>query len=604
MNNDIYGGFDKPAFVFGNRAPMQPAQPAKKSRSLGTSLLPAAGATIAGLAAAPFTGGLSLAATIALLGGAAAVGGAAGELGAQNANKEDIDLGRIGKEGALSGAFGAGGAGLTAFKAAKAAGNAASVTDDLGRLQKAGTGLRQNVVNPKTKASAFGAAEDRAITDTVNKYVGGLTSASKYERLGPAVSKINTDISRELAKVPKKVEVTDFTKRLTTSLSDDLRFVPGDATYERELTRVLSRLNGKAVDGSLTPKALFETKKYLGNQLSGAFGKNGTDLTVPQQVRMAVWERLDDFITDLAPSVKNLTVAQSRLIQSAKGLQQSANKTAGVPLLGLKSRSLEKAIQGGQEITGRTLQKVGGVTKATAPIRSKAYAQVLPRTVLGGYAGEMNQAVEGEVLTPEQQMTLENAMMDSTGSQMGGITGGSQSANATMYPLENVLLDVQRDPKHAEYYMGLYEFISKASQGPKQKPMSAEAAKVTSNAELGLQALGDLENLISQDPGALRKTAIPGRGIASGILGRALGTQPLDAARQQVVDIIARLRTGAAITKEEAAMFNKFLPQAYDTPQVQSQKLNYLQSQFQNILTRTGGSSTDSLEEALLAASR
>lgn len=79
----------------------------KKKRSGITSWLPTIGATAAGLVAAPFTGGASLIPTLAILGGAGLVGGAAGELGAQLGNKEDINLGSIAKEGTLSGAFSA-----------------------------------------------------------------------------------------------------------------------------------------------------------------------------------------------------------------------------------------------------------------------------------------------------------------------------------------------------------------------------------------------------------------------------------------------------------------------------------------------------------------
>lgn len=152
----------------------------------------------------------------------------------------------------------------------------------------------------------------------------------------------------------------------------------------------------------------------------------------------------------------------------------------------------------------------------------------------------------------------------------------------------------------ASKFVGLASTLQKLRSAG-QKPMSAESAKVTSNAQLGLQALSDLEGVIAENPSALRNSVIPGRTVAGGVLGRALGTQELDAAKQQVVDVIARLRTGAAITNDEAARFLQFLPVAADSPEVQAQKLGYLRQQFADILQRTG-SASNSLEDALLSA--
>lgn len=204
--------------------------------------------------------------------------------------------------------------------------------------------------------------------------------------------------------------------------------------------------------------------------------------------------------------------------------------------------------------------------------------------------------------------TTTNPMMNA---DMGGLSqiDANMSTNTSPLSPENIQNSVQQILSNGGTLKDAQEFVSLAealmsiqSMGQtKQKPMSAESAKVTSNAQLGLQALDDFENIVSQNPSALRNSVVPGRTLAGGVLGRALGTQELDAARQQIVDVIARLRTGAAITNDEAARFTQFLPVAADSPGVQQQKVNYLRQQFADILGRTGsGTLPGTLEEALM----
>lgn len=175
----------------------QPA-PQKPKRSLGMTLLPAGAAIGAGLIAAPFTGGLSLAGTIAALGAAGAIGGGLGEYGAQRFSNEKEDWGKIGKEAAISGLFGAGGAALSGakgLKAAHAAGlaggafgkGAASVTagkvasgalrsKDIGRLVKAG--LITNADDSlKVVHAAFKAAPKAISQKAATKEIGKATLA-------------------------------------------------------------------------------------------------------------------------------------------------------------------------------------------------------------------------------------------------------------------------------------------------------------------------------------------------------------------------------------------------------------------------------------------
>jgi hypothetical protein len=201
-----------------------------------------------------------------------------------------------------------------------------------------------------------------------------------------------------------------------------------------------------------------------------------------------------------------------------------------------------------------------------------------------------------------ENMSLEDAMLAGQGLPTGadnmGVDPMMEQASSNPYSRENLLMDMQRDPKNADKYMDYYAQMEDIFGTKAEKPMSAEAAKSVSNAQIGLQALGDFEGAVAADPSVLTKRVIPGRGILGGALGAALGTRGADAASQQIIDVIARLRTGAAITNDEAKRFEQFIPQAGDSPQVAQQKLGYLRNQFSMVANRGGGGSP--LEEALM----
>jgi hypothetical protein len=621
--------FDKAtlAQLEANYRAMQPKQaaqkPQPKKRSLIQALLPAAGATVAGLAAAPFTGGLSLLPTLGIIGGAAAAGGAAGEFGAQKSAGEQTNVGKIAKEATLSGVLGAGGQAFTAARAAKTAGagskslvdaltdakayqgikDTAKAAKSTGRVARTVNDLKSNVINPKTQASVFGAGEDQAIVKTVDKYVQGITASQKYKNLGTAMKGISADIEKTLAPITKKTTAVDLTKRLTTNLADNINYVPGDAAYERELTRVLNKVVSFGKNGEVGAADLFKAKQYLGTQLKGAFGKSGTDLTVPQQVRMAVWENLDDAITTIAPKVKDLTNAQSYLIKAAPGLQQATKKTVGVPMFGVKSKILANGLQRGEYGLANALQRGSRVAGAVGPTMGAAAAQTVPRAIGGGY----------ELNSPTTQPITDNTMANTTiPASISNMPESYQNfADNSTNPLdpENLQSSIQTILANGGTIKDANEFVSLATALQKlqpstaaNKPLSAEAAKVVSNAQTGIQALRDFQAAIDQDPSVLSKRAIPGRGLLGGALGGALGTRGADAAAAQIVDVIARLRTGAAITNDEAKRFEAFIPQAFDPPDVRQQKINYLMKQFQMVADRGVAPSPSSLEEALLAS--
>lgn len=525
----------------------------------------------------------------------AGVGSFAGRLAENKVRDDRTDSGSLKEalgEGLISGAFAGTG---SAFKTLKAARAGLGAADDVGGfLSKAGGSLRQNVVNPKTTASVFGAADDRAITNTVNKYVKGISASGKYRNLGSAVTNISDDISRELGKVPQKTKITDLTKRITQNLSDDLRYVPGDAAYERELSRALTKLNGLAKGGTLSAGDMFKYKQYLGSQLKGAFGKNAADLTVPQQVRMAVWENMDDVIGKTAPNVKNLTVAQSRLIQSAKGLQQASNKTAGVPLLGLRSKGLESTIQGAQELTGRALQLPGRIGALGGGLGTNVKAMALSGAIRNMAAPPQEEPQDFEQMLGEDTMAA--TPMDAQ------IPMQSPAVQESPYPLANAIADIRRDPKNAKQYMQYYEFVNEAMTGPQQKPLNSTAAGTVTDLQNGIANIRGL----SQDF-ASSNANDPLLGRVRRLNPYDTGAQTLQANIARVKQVIGKALEGGVLRKEDEVKYAKILPTLNDTDEVAQRKIQAIADDLdrklylyqQNLGGGGGGQDFSSLSQAL-----
>ena len=131
------------------------------------------------------------------------------------------------------------------------------------------------------------------------------------------------------------------------------------------------------------------------------------------------------------------------------------------------------------------------------------------------------------------------------------------------------------------------------SGGTSTKPLSAESSKVISNANSGLTSLAQLRQVIGQDPSAKTKQIIPGQGMFGGAGSNALGTGSYNAAQKNILDVITRLRTGAAMTESEEKFYRGMMPQAFDDADTTNQKLNTLQDLFESIASRTGNAGND-----------
>lgn len=598
-------------------------QSQKKKRNFWLDQISTAGGILGGI------GGSFIAPIVGTAGGAAA-GGALGEAIENLIDPETGNWGNVGKEAVVSGILGGGPIKLLKGGAALATGKGVQAAS-----QTAQTPLRRVAGEKLTGAADDLAVKQFRLTPTQ------LTNFQKKfgEDAGQIIRKYgfqNVDDIASKGIEPLQQQFDEAITGITGVTKDSLK------------KNLMTRINRLSSAGPSDTKAIGGQLKKEANTLLKGFGDviDANELnTIRRQfdslvnyteraanpARYGVNKRMADAIRETLQQADRTGNLKSigRELQKLRQLDDIASRqgnlgrgslpfglgqtpgavmgaTAG-PLgaaVGMASQAAvnsnvgRRALSSGAERVGSYLLNSGARAAGQSP---RGIATRIGTAGVGSGILEQNgqslpnNASMPNTTTPSTNMPMSSSMMD-------GLYQNNQQMSSP-YTLEQALMDIQRDPANADDYMKIYEFVANATapqSGASSKPMSAEAAKTVTNAQIGLQALSDFENIVANNPGSLQRTVIPGRSVAGGVLGRALGTQSVDAARQQVIDVIARLRTGAAITNDEAARFTQFLPVAADSPDVAAQKIGYLRGQFQDILNRTSSSTPSSLEDALM----
>ena len=558
--------------------------PQKKKKSFWLDQVSTAGGILGGI-------GGSFVAPIAGTAGGAAVGSALGEA-IENAISGESLTKNVAKEAALGGVFGA-----SPIKVAKA--GIGAVTG----------GISKGVSEQATRSALQRGAQNQL------GHAWGLKTGAKVgsDVLTPQRAR---DLQHFIAKdvgVPKSANADMVAERLvnykqlTGKNIDDIIKSADRSLSPQETNQLLERVGSKI--GSLagvdtaSPIAqrltqqlgekksiseLIQFRRSLDDAVNFARNPNSPD-PITERLAKTMRGEIDTITSKLVPGLKVSNGQYSKASHALDYVLPAAKSPGGVNILNNK-------IAGGITQRGRAaVGQLGNIGKNSAPVTTTKRGIVGRLGAVGALQGAGQQAPASN--------NLEDALMEQSmyGDQAGLNGMQDQPVSGSPYSKENLMADIQRDPENAKDYIAYYASLDEIfnPQGAAQKPLSTEAAKSVSNAEIGLSALGDFQNEITRDPSVLAKRNIPGRGLLGGVLGNALGTRGADAAAGQIVDVIARLRTGAAITADEAKRFEQFIPTSGDPENVRQQKLNYLRNQFQMVAQR-GQQGGGSLEDALM----
>lgn len=578
----------------------------------------AAGGAAIGTAVAPGPGTL----VGALLGGL--LGGGGGRLAENKVRDDRWGVGEAVGEGALSGALGGLG---TGFKLAKGGINAArsvggvddvvkaakatagkNSLDRTGRsLYRATLGIDDIVAPGRTKPLTVFKADD--LVDEARKI--GLKGApgAMQRQVAVQYDALSSQLDDVLKTIPNTAPIRGKNGLFNTALKqvqDNLPLKIDNVPVKSEINRVVKELSSLGQNGQLNAAGVQAFKNKLAGRLSNAFTKlqNGQDLLAKEAVDMAFWRQADDAISRLAPAAKELTTRQSKLYGLAQGLGRMT-RTAGEPssLSQAAIRTASPGVRKAENALGRGLMNAGG-------------PRGLPSRMAGGVVGR---GIGNQFMQPgmEQPPALEDALLAQQapdqglpmqGAPVAGMMPGAQAPEASQaqqnpYSRENLLADIQRDPQNAQdyiqYYAALQEVFNPVPEEPEAgygRPSAEKYALGTS----GLQSIDTLESMLAQDPGAISRNATPGQDlpVVGGLISRATGTGEYRAIAQNIIDSIARARTGAAMRPEEEAFYTRLLPRAGDDPATIQAKIAQLKQALLPFVSYKGGG--NQLEDALL----
>lgn len=126
------------------------------------------------------------------------------------------------------------------------------------------------------------------------------------------------------------------------------------------------------------------------------------------------------------------------------------------------------------------------------------------------------------------------------------------------------------------WYPKTQEYV-KAPEGMRKTATSAEKIKQRENASSGLRALDTLEGELDKNSYALAQEALPG----------SPGARITRTAKSEIMDVLARLRTGAAIRPDEEVFYRGQLPGPLDSDETVKYKLGLFRDLFRRLALGT-----------------
>lgn len=574
------------------------AQPQKKKRNFWLDQI----STATGIAGGIGGGILGAAAGgIGAVPGAAVGGGAGSALGEAIENLIDPkggDWGNVAEEGALGAVFSAGPiklgrAGLQAAKgigksAAKEGAEVVAKEAAEGFTKRTARGLLGDAWGIRSGVKVNGKLVTPQRASDLQKFITTQVGVPKTANADMVFSKLTTfqdDAGKAISSAVKTNATPLNTSGLTSSLQSKFSKVIGANAKENPIaTDILTQIKS-----AKTPEQLWQVRRNIDDSLISFTRNPNSAIPGAEQFARSARTEINKVLNKAVPGLSSLNKGYSKALDATELVAQAARTPKGAKLPGLL---------GG--VAGPTTQRVrSGVGRAVGAIgdigRGAGSQAITPKGVIGrNLAGSLLTSGSGqEQMTPEQ--SLEEALMAQQGGMEFGGMGEPEPQEVNPYPRENLLADIKRDPANAQDYMKQYAMFQELFAAPEVKPLSGEAQKRALTAESGLRSLDQLLSTLDSDPGAFQRQALPN---PFGITARLTGTTDVRAATDNVVDVLARLRSGAAITDAEAARFARLLPQPGDSQESALKKIRNVAIELQSFATNPGGGG--GLEDALM----
>lgn len=591
----------------GSLAPQQDPEQIRGRGGFLTSLISeggAAGGAALGTSIAPGVG--------TVLG--AALGGLFGRIGENKVRDDQFNIGSAIGEGLLSGAT----AGIApAFRGAKALKAARGTSDDL-------IGAFSRGFSTPPSGGVLAGKLSQASDD----------SAIKSFKFTPSqLSKIKKDTGVDAAKIVKSEKLIgkspEQIDEIIKSLDDEFGARVADVSVNRELLSkqlekqykpLINSVNqadqrlGQAVkaqadeiierfdeiaDGATlnSVKSGFASRANFSNAIA-----NPDEANLSKRISDALRETLRESSGDDTLKTLGRRIQRIRKVNEAAALQ--ANRGRGAQFVGLT----DLLAGGSGAAAGGPVGALGAVAAkrvANSPTAQSAFSNTLGSAsnafskipasgFTGNLAGQLAARAPGAIGFQPQESSFDANQSTNIANSINSIEGTIPQATSNLQAQVEILkaqtlldaLSAGASPEDLEQIAIIMDLTLQsagipAAQAPPEVEMGAEEQKRALTAQSGLDSLSVLEETLATDPGAFQRQALPN---PFGITGRLTDTADIRAATDNVVDVIARLRSGAAITEDEARRFATRLPLPGDSVDVAARKIAGVRAELESFI--------------------
>lgn len=576
---------------------------AVEGAAIGTALLPGAGTLVGALFGGALGGGASKVGENAIEHQklTSGVAGQAAEQGILGAGPIKLLKGAtLGTKAAIGAARG--GEGLAG--AISAIGEKATTPLIKKQLAKTGTALQGEARGVKPGVTQTGTSQrlKPAQSDELNQYLNTLgTKNSAHTQVRAVATDLKTSgkqIGDLVAQHDRSLSIPEIAlirDKATTVAGKSLGFNARDPL----VTDVEGKLSKLEKSGSLSQAKTL--RDSIDTQLKSFYSKgerNTTTTTAVENVLKGYRDGLDKVLSKGIPGFRDANKRYTLGLKAQDLLLKSANPE-GLRVFGIKTGIGGEGLQATKDLTGRVLKRVAGnQTEAVPGFSARAIAG---RTVPIGATQAAQQTVQNTNMSQQASDTsggFNNTPTDLTSALLAA--QGGQQQSSTPYSQENLMADIQRDPRNADKYIGTYESLDKIFNPPSaNKPLNSTQQQQSFNAQSGLDSLNEIASVLQQNPNAAKEASLPGGSLTANLT----HTGSYQAAVNNATDVIGRLRSGGAIGQQEEVQFKKLLPAFGDNSDTINYKLNQLATLFQQFAnpqaSQPGGSD---LTSALMQA--
>jgi len=403
-----------------------------------------------------------------------------------------------------------------------------------------------------------------------------------------------------------------FTKTQLNNVADDIiKQVLDDPAIElsksaqngllKQLTLLTKQTN---------PESLWNYQTKLGKSIN--FGKGAEAKLVDREavariIRDSTAKLLDKSVKEVATDRALYgTLSDAKKLMGVASKQADKSGIATRLMTSAPARRAEAALGGALESTGDAI--ASPMVTGSAKLARGASARGVTGNIVNPSAAAPQDPAQYDQALNELGMTAD----------MGGgqdMTQQMQQPQAELYPAQNMMQDIQNDfqatgGKNVDKYLSLYKALS-AVTASQNKASGLNVTKPTSeklsNAQSGMDSVGQLRQILANNPELVGKSSVPGRGlpVVGGLVSKALGTTDYDAQAYNMMDNLLRIRTGAQANPTEIKKYvTSLLPRLGDSPAEAERKLQIFEKQFGDILQLAGapnqGGQESYLQDAIL----